>query len=200
MVIYTNLYTRNPEDIKEVTPYAIEATKAQSLRDVGVELLPFEEHEGSLTEEEYYSLRFHLPTDDCLFLTWADSRYEKKHLHVWELMTNIVKQFPHIEFESTIYSSEEPEGEVIELWDGKEWIRVGYRLYDENCIRIHCTLPAFKEKYGCAVHYFTNEEEAAHELNEEGIVPAGCTTIESIVAFLEQQGCVFNVSYDKISE
>ena len=59
MVISYNLYTRNPEDIKEVTPYAIEATKAQSLRDLGIELLPFEEHEGSLTEEEYYSLRFH---------------------------------------------------------------------------------------------------------------------------------------------
>lgn len=40
------MYTRNPEDIKEVTPYAIEATKAQSLRDVGIEMLPFEEHEG----------------------------------------------------------------------------------------------------------------------------------------------------------
>ena len=49
-------------------------------------------------------------------------------------------------------------------------------------------------------HYFMNEEEAAHELHEEGIVPAGCTTIESIAAFLEQQGCVLNVSYDKISE
>ena len=200
MVIYTNLYTRNPEDIKEVTPYAIEATKAQSLRDVGVELLPFEEHEGSLTEEEYYSLRFHLPTDDCLFLTWADSRYQLKHLHVRDLMTNIVKQFPHIEFESTIYCSEEPEGEVIELWDGKEWIRVGYRLYDENCTRIHCTLPAFIEKYGCTVHYFMDEAEAVRELHENNIVPADYTTIASITAFLEQQGSVFNVSYDKISE
>ena len=38
MVISYNLYTRNTEDIKEVTPYAIEATKAQSLRDVGIEL------------------------------------------------------------------------------------------------------------------------------------------------------------------
>ena len=28
MVISYTLYTRNPEDIKEVTPYAIEATKA----------------------------------------------------------------------------------------------------------------------------------------------------------------------------
>lgn len=197
MVISSNLYTRNPEDIKEVTTYAIEATKAQSLRDVGFELLPFEEHEGSLTEEEYYSLRFHLPTDDYLFLTWADSRCQEKHLHVRDLMTNIVKQFPHIEFESTIYNSEDPEGEVIELWDGKEWIRVGYRLYDENCIRIHCTLPAFKEKYGCAVHYFTNEEETVRELHENNIVPADYTTIASITAFLEQQGCVFNVSYDK---
>ena len=65
MVIRSNLYTSNREELKEVASYAIEATKAQSLRDVGVELLPFEEHEGSLTEEEYYSLRFHLPTDDC---------------------------------------------------------------------------------------------------------------------------------------
>ena len=183
-----------------VVPYAMEATKAQSLRDVGIELLPFEEHEGSLTEEEYYSLRFHLPTDDCLFLTWADSRYQKKHLHVRDLMTNIVKQFPHIEFESTIYNSEDPQGEVIELWDGKEWIRVGYRLYDENCIRIHCTLPAFIEKYGCAVHYFMDEAEAVRELHENNIVPADYTTIASITAFLEQQDCVFNVSYDKISE
>ncbi|MBQ2292643.1 MAG: hypothetical protein II245_03095, partial [Bacteroidaceae bacterium] len=131
MVIRSNLYTRNPEDIKEVAPYAIEATKAQSLRDVGVELLPFEEHEGSLTEEEYYSLRFYLPTDDCPCLTWVRPRYAK--MYVWELMTNIVKQFPHVEFESTIYNSEDPQEEAIELWDGKEWIRVGYRLYDENC-------------------------------------------------------------------
>ena len=183
-----------------VVPYAMEATKAQSLRDVGVELLPFEEHEGSLTEEEYYSLRFHLPTDDCLFLTWADSRYQLKHLHVRDLMTNIVKQFLHIEFESTIYCSEEPEGEVIELWDGKEWIRVGYRLYDENCTRIHCTLPAFIEKYGCTVHYFMDEAEAVRELHENNIVPADYATIASITTFLEQQGCVFNVSYDKICE
>ena len=200
MVVYTDLYTRNREDIKKVVPYAIEATKAQSLRDVGIELLPFEEHEGSLTEEEYYSLRFHLPTDDCLFLTWADSRYEKKHLHVRDLMTNIVKQFPHIEFESVISNSETPDEEYIELWDGKEWIDVGARIDGENCIRIHCTLPAFIEKYGCAVHYFINEEYAIQGLYEEGIVPAGYTTIESIAAFLEQQGCVFNVSYDKISE
>ena len=74
MVIYTNLYTRNPEDIKMVEPYAMEATKAQSLRDVGVELLPFEEHEGNLTEEEYYSLRFYLPTDDCPCLTWVTAK------------------------------------------------------------------------------------------------------------------------------
>ena len=45
-----------------------------------------------------------------------------------------------------------------------------------------------------------NEEYAIQQLHEEGIVPAGYTTIESIAAFLEQQGCVFNVSYDKISE
>ena len=121
-------------------------------------------------------------------------------MHVWELMTNIVKQFPHVEFESTIYNSENPQEEAIELWDGKEWISAGGRIFYENCTRIHCTLPAFKEKYGCAVHYFMNEEYAIQELHEEGIVPAGCTTIESIAAFLEQQGCVFNVSYDKISE
>ena len=198
MVIYTNLYTRNPEDIKEVTPYAIEATKAQSLRDVGVELLPFEEHEGNLTEEEYYSLRFYLPTDDCPCLTWVRPRYAK--MHVSELMTNIVKQFPHLEFESVISNSETPDEEYIELWDGKEWIDVGARIDGENCIRIHCTLPAFIEKYGCAVHYFANEEYAIQKLHEDGIVPVGYTTIESIAAFLEQQGCVFNVSYDKISE
>jgi hypothetical protein len=197
MVIRSNLYTRNPEDIKEVASYAIEATKAQSLRDVGIELLPFEEHEGNLTEEEYYSLRFHLPTDDCLFLTWADSRYQKKHLHVSDLMTNIVKQFPHVEFESTIYNSENPQEEAIELWDGKEWIYVGCRIDDENCTRIHCTLPAFIEKYGCTVHYFMDEAEAVRELHENNIVPADYTTIASITAFLEQQGCVFNVSYDK---
>ena len=196
MVIRSNLYTRNPEDIKEVAPYAIEATKAQSLRDVGVELLPFEEHEGNLTEEEYYSLRFYLPTDDCPCLTWVRPRYAK--MHVSELMTNIVKQFPHLEFESVISNSETPDEEYIELWDGKEWIDVGARIDGENCIRIHCTLPAFIEKYGCAVHYFMDEEYAIQQLHEEGIVPAGCTTIESIVAFLEQQGCVFNVSYDKI--
>ena len=198
MVIYTNLYTRNPEDIKMVVPYAMEATKAQSLRDVGVELLPFEEHEGNLTEEEYYSLRFYLPTDDCPCLTWVRPRYAK--MHVSELMTNIVKQFPHLEFESVISNSETPDEEYIELWDGKEWIDVGARIDGENCTRIHCTLPAFIEKYGCAVHYFMDEEYAIQQLHEEGIVPAGCTTIESIAAFLEQQGCVFNVSYDKISE
>ena len=189
------MYTRNPEDIKEVASYAIEATKAQSLRDVGIELLPFEEHEGNLTEEEYYSLRFYLPTDDCPCLTWVCSRYSK--MHVWELMTNIVKQFPHVEFESTIYNSENPQEEAIELWDGKEWIYVGCRIDDENCTRIHCTLPAFIEKYGCAVHYFMDEAEAVRELHENNIVPADYTTIASITAFLEQQGCVFNVSYDK---
>ena len=198
MVIYTNLYTRNPEDIKMVEPYAMEATKAQSLRDVGVELLPFEEHEGNLTEEEYYSLRFYLPTDDCPCLTWVRPRYAK--MHVSELMTNIVKQFPHLEFESVISNSETPDEEYIELWDGKEWIDVGARIDGENCTRIHCTLPAFIEKYGCAVHYFMNEEYAIQQLHEEGIVPAGYTAIESIAVFLEQQGCVFNVSYDKISE
>lgn len=197
MVISYKLYTRNPEEIKEVVPYAIEATKAQSLRDVGVELLPFEEHEDSLTEEEYYSLRFHLPIDDDPSLMWADSRNNEKHLHISELMTNIVNQFPHIEFERTIYCNEEPEEEAIELWGGKEWILVGYRLYDENCIRIHCNLEAFKEKYGCEVHYFMNEEEAIREMHEEAIVPAGYTTIKSIAEFLEQQCCVFNVSYDK---
>jgi hypothetical protein len=198
MVISYNLYTRNPEDIKIVVPYAIEATKAQSLRDAGVELLPFEEHEGNLTEEEYYSLRFYLPTDDCPCLTWVRPRYAK--MHVSELMTNIVKQFPHVEFESTIYNSENPQEEAIELWDGKEWIYVGCRIDDENCTRIHCTLPAFIEKYGCAVHYFMDEAEAVRELHENNIVPADYTTIASITAFLEQQGCVFNVSYDKISE
>jgi hypothetical protein len=198
MVITYNLYTRNPEDIKMVVPYAMEATKAQSLRDVGVELLPFEEHEGNLTEEEYYSLRFYLPTDDCPCLTWVRPRYAK--MHVSELMTNIVKQFPHVEFESTIYNSENPQEEAIELWDGKEWIYVGCRIDDENCTRIHCTLPAFIEKYGCAVHYFMDEAEAVRELHENNIVPADYTTIASITAFLEQQGCVFNVSYDKISE
>ena len=195
MVIYTNLYTRNPEDIKMVVPYAMEATKAQSLRDVGVELLPFEEHEGNLTEEEYYSLRFYLPTDDCPCLTWIRPRYNK--MHVSELITNIVKQFPHIEFESTIYNSENPQEEAIELWDGKEWISAGCRIDDENCTRIHCTLPAFIEKYGCAVHYFMDEAEAVRELHENNIVPADYTTIASITAFLEQQGCVCNVSYDK---
>lgn len=195
MIIYTDLYTRNPEDIKEVVPYAIEATKAQSLRDVGVELLPFEEHEGPLTEEEYYNPRFYLPTDDCPRLTWARSRYEK--MHVLDLMTNIVKQFPHLEFESTISNSEIPDEEYIQLWDGKEWIDVGTRIDGENCICIHCTLEAFKEKYGCAVHFFMNEEYAIQKLHEEGIVPAGYTTIGSIAAFLEQQGCVFNVTYDK---
>jgi hypothetical protein len=198
MVISYNLYTRNPEDIKMVVPYAIEATKAQSLRDVGVELLPFEEHEGYLTEEEYCSLRFYLPTDDCPCLTWIRPRYAK--MHVSELMTNIVKQFPHVEFESTIYNSENPQEEAIELWDGKEWIYVGCRIDDENCTRIHCTLPAFIEKYGCTVHYFMDEAEAVRELHENNIVPADYTTIASITAFLEQQGCVFNVSYDKISE
>jgi hypothetical protein len=198
MVISYNLYTRNPEDIKIVVPYAIEATKAQSLRDAGVELLPFEEHEGNLTEEEYYSLRFYLPTDDCPCLTWVRPRYAK--MHVSELMTNIVKQFPHVEFESTIYNSENPQEEAIELWDGKEWIYVGCRIDDENCTRIHCTLPAFIEKYGCTVHYFMDEAEAVRELHENNIVPADYTTIASITAFLEQQGCVFNVSYDKISE
>lgn len=198
MVISYNLYTRNPEDIKIVVPYAIEATKAQSLRDAGVELLPFEEHEGNLTEEEYYSLRFYLPTDDCPCLTWVRPRYAK--MHVSELMTNIVKQFPHVEFESTIYNSENPQEEAIELWDGKEWIDAGCRIDDENCTRIHCTLPAFIEKYGCAVHYFMDEAEAVRELHENNIVPADYTTIASITAFLEQQGCVFNVSYDKISE
>ena len=198
MAISYNLYTRNPEDIKIVVPYAIETTKAQSLRDVGVELLPFEEHEGDLTEEEYYSLRFYLPTDDCPCLTWVRPRYAK--MHVSELMTNIVKQFPHVEFESTIYNSENPQEEAIELWDGKEWISAGCRIDDENCTRIHCTLPAFIEKYGCAVHYFMDEAEAVRELHENNIVPADYTTIASITAFLEQQGCVFNVSYDKISE
>ena len=181
-----------------VVPYAMEATKAQSLRDVGVELLPFEEHEGNLTEEEYYSLRFYLPTDDCPCLTWVRPRYAK--MHVSELMTNIVKQFPHLEFESVISNSETPDEEYIELWDGKEWIDVGARIDGENCTRIHCTLPAFIEKYGCTVHYFMDEAEAVRELHENNIVPADYTTIESIVAFLEQQGCVFNVSYDKISE
>ena len=197
MVVSNKLYTRKREEIKEVVSYAIELTKAQSLRDVGVELLPFEEHEDSLTEEEYYSLRFHLPIDDDPSLMWTDSRYNEKHLHISELMTNIVKQFPHIEFERTIYCNEEPEGEAIELWGGKEWIRVGYRLYDENCIRIHCSLEAFKKKYGCEVHYFMNEEEAIREMHEEAIVPAGYTTIESIAEFLEQQGCVYSVSYDR---
>ena len=128
---------------------------------------------------------------------WADSRYNEKHLHISELMTNIVNQFPHIEFERTIYCSEEPESEAIELWDGKEWKRVGCRLFDENCIRIHCSLEAFKKKYGCEVHYFMNKEEAIREMHEEAIVPAGYTTIESITEFLEQQGYVFNVLYDK---
>ena len=45
-----------------------------------------------------------------------------------------------------------------------------------------------------------DEAEAVRELHENNIGPADYTTIESIVAFLEQQGCVFNVSYDKISE
>ncbi len=198
MAISYNLYTRNPEDIKIVEPYAIEATKAQNLRDVGVELLPFEEHEGNLTEEEYYSLRFHLPTDDCQCLTWVRPIYNK--MHVSELMTNIVKQFPHVEFERTLYNSENPQEEAIELWDGKEWISAGCRICEENCTRIHCTLPAFIEKYGCAVHYFMNEAYAIQELHEAGIVPAGCTAIASIASFSEQQGCVFNVSYDKISE
>jgi hypothetical protein len=197
MVVSYNLYTRNPEEIKEVIPCAIEETKVQSLKDVGVELLPFEEHEDSLTEEEYYSLRFHLPIDDDSSLMWADSRYNEKHLHISELMTNIVNKFPHIEFERTIYCSEEPESEAIELWDGKEWKRVGCRLFEENCIRIHCNLEAFKKKYGCEVHYFMNEEEAIREMHEEAIVPAGYTTIESIAEFLEQQGCVYSVSYDR---
>ena len=81
MYVSYNLYTRNPEDIKIVVPYAIEATKAQSLRDVGIELLPFEEHEGGLTEEEYYSLRFHLPTDDCLFLMWTRRGHCPRWVH-----------------------------------------------------------------------------------------------------------------------
>lgn len=197
MVVSYNLYTRNPEDIKEVIPYAIEATKGQSLRDIGVELLPSEEHGDYLTEDEYYNLRFHLPTGSNPSLMWADSKYNKKRMNVSELMTNIVNQFPHIEFERTIYCNENPQEESIELWDGKEWIYVGGRLFEEKCIRIHCTLNAFKEKYGCAVHYFINEEEAIRELHEEAIVTAGHTTIESIATFIEQQGCVFNVSYDK---
>jgi hypothetical protein len=42
-----------------------------------------------------------------------------------------------------------------------------------------------------------NEEEAIREMHEEAIVPAGYTTIESIAEFLEQQGCVYSVSYDR---
>ena len=181
----------------QVVPCAIEETKAQSLRDVGVELLPFEEHEGSLTEEEYYSLRFHLPQNDHPCLTWADSKYNNKHLRILDLITNIVKQFPHIEFERTVYCSDDPQGELIYLWDGNKWISVGARYFSENCIRIHCSLETFKERYGCEVHYFENEEEAIRELHEHNIIPIGYATIESIAVFLEQQGCVFNVSYDK---
>ena len=70
-------------------------------------------------------------------------------------------------------------------------------IFGENCIRIHCSLEAFKKKYGCEVHYFMNEEEAIREMHEEAIVPAGYTTIESIAEFLEQQGCVYSVSYDR---
>ena len=44
---------------------------------------------------------------------------------------------------------------------------------------------------------FMNEEEAIREMHEEAIVPAGYTTIESITEFLELQGCVYSVSYDR---
>ena len=45
-----------------------------------------------------------------------------------------------------------------------------------------------------------DETETVRELHENNIVPADYATIASITAFLDQQGCVFNVSYDKISE
>ena len=186
MIDITQLYTRYPEDIKKVVDCAIEITKAQSLKDTGVELLPFPKSiQSALTDVEYVSQRFYLPETDLPFLTWIDSKYVPKHLNLKELTTNIVKQFPDIEFEMTYYYDDDPQGEWIKLWDGNEWREAGYRLYGEKWMRVRCEQEAFKEAFGYVVHYFACEEEAINELHEYHIVPAEYTTLESIAAYLE---------------
>ena len=197
MIDITQLYTRYPEDIKKVVDCAIEITKAQSLKDTGVELLPFPKSiQSALTDEEYDSQRFYLPETDRPFLTWVDCKYVPKHLNLKELTTNIVKRFPDIEFEMTYYYEDDPQGEWIKLWDGNEWREAGYRLYGEKWMRVHCEQEAFKEAFGYAVHYFACEEEAVNKLHEHRIVPAEYTTLESIAAYLEEQGCSVHISDD----
>lgn len=63
---------------------------------------------------------------------------------------------------------------------------VSYKLYTRNPEEI-------KEVIPCAIE----ETKVQSEMHEEAIVPTGYTTIESIAEFLEQQGCVYSVSYDR---
>ena len=127
-MIETNiLKTRNPKDFKKIINYAIEQTKVQSLKDIGVELLPND-------DKEWGEQRFNIGDD---LLAWDDCSYAKSHLNTNELATDIAKKFPNIEFELWRYCDSAPGEYYGWLWDGNEWVEmkelvVGFLLNSED--------------------------------------------------------------------
>jgi hypothetical protein len=127
-MIETNiLKTRNPKDFKKIINYAIEQTKVQSLKDIGVELLPND-------DKEWGEQRFYIAEG---LLAWDDCSYAKSHLNTNELATDIAKKFPNIEFELWRYCDSAPGEYYGWLWDGNEWVEmkelvVGFLLNSED--------------------------------------------------------------------
>lgn len=116
------LKTKKAEDIKKVEGVAIEVTKEQSIKELGVEMLPNQDENN-----DFYSRGFYIK-GDCIY--WKDtSRYET-HMDIDVLTSKIIKQFPDIEFRLEITDGTNWYDEY--LWDGTEWQKNATYIENEN--------------------------------------------------------------------
>ena len=78
------LETRNPEDFKKIVDFGIEVNQRHSLKDLGVELKPNED-----TGDGFYGRYFDVGEN---YLLWEDSSCYTKHLDIFELTAEIVRE------------------------------------------------------------------------------------------------------------
>lgn len=116
------LETRNPEDFKKIVEFGIEATKRHSLKDLGVWLKPNED-----TGDGFYGRYFDVRENDLL---WEDSSCYTKHLDIFELTAEIVREYPDIEM--TLFESDAPNVVTEYVWDKDRWKESEIRVSDLN--------------------------------------------------------------------
>ena len=111
VVVWNMLKTKEPEDLKRAADYIIEQTMAQSLKDLKSEWLPNQDRGWG---EQGFDI-------DDQGVVWQDSSYYHHHLNIEELVTNIARQFPDIEFTLAQWADNDPVGRNF-LWDGSQWV------------------------------------------------------------------------------